>query len=151
MFGLCIRLLSGIGINAVLVLYPKAQGVVLVKLVRGFIVIMIFLFLGNKIAVYAPLPIPGNIIAMILFLAALNSGVVPLGTVEEISDLLLTKLALFFVPAGVGIMVYFDLLRASFFPLLVGTFLSTMVVLIITAKTAAFILSEDKPRQKGWE
>jgi holin-like protein len=45
-------------------------------------------------------------------------------------------MALFFVPAGVGVMVYGDLIAAEWLPITVATVLSTFVVMAVTGKIA---------------
>jgi holin-like protein len=41
-------------------------------------------------------------------------------------------MALFFIPAGVGVMVYFDLIRREWLPITVATVLSTFAVMAVT-------------------
>ena len=67
-------------------------------------------FVGEIISRGLSIPVPGNVIGMALLFLALVTGVVPLGSIKEASELLLSHMALFFIPAGVGVMVYFDLL-----------------------------------------
>ena len=51
---------------------------------------------------------------------------------EEAAELLLSNMALFFVPAGVGVMVYGDLIAAEWLPITVATVVSTFVVMFVT-------------------
>jgi holin-like protein len=50
------------------------------------------------------LPLPGNLVGMVLLLMLLGAGVVRLTWVERTANLLLRHLAFFFVPIAVGIM-----------------------------------------------
>ena len=116
------------------------------KFIRGFAILILFLGAGNGIATYISLPLPGNLIGMLLMLAALAVGALPLAIIEDASELLLSKMAIFFIPAGVGIVDHLDLLRTGLIQIVAGTLLSTLLVLIITAKTADYLLEQ---RKKG--
>ena len=45
-----------------------------------------------------------------------------------------------FVPAGVGVMVYFDLIAQQWLPLVLATAVSTAAVIAVTGLTANFLL-----------
>ncbi len=108
-------------------------------MVRGFAILLGLQFLGELLSTAFALPIPGNVIGMVLLLAALNFKLIRPAWVEEAVELLLSNLALFFIPAGVGVMVYFDLLAAEWLPIAVATVLSTFVVMAVTGWTARLL------------
>jgi len=106
--------------------------------VRGFAILLLLQFAGEALGRWAGVPIPGNVIGMGLLLLALFAGVVRLEWVQEASDLLLSNFALFFVPAGVGVMVYFDVIRQEWLPIVVATVVSTFAVMAVTGWTEAY-------------
>lgn len=108
-------------------------------MVRGFAILLLLQFTGELISSGLHLPIPGNVLGMGLLLLALNLKLVKTEWVEEAVELLLSHLALFFVPAGVGVMVYFDLLAAEWLPIMVSTLLSTFVVMAVTGWVARWL------------
>lgn len=79
------------------------------------------------------LAIPGSIVGMLVLFISLQLKLVPLQWVKPTSDLLLKYLALFFVPFGVGLMEYFNLIKNNLMGMLVAIFLSTLFTLWITA------------------
>ncbi len=101
-------------------------------MIRGMAVLLLFLFIGEVTSRTLNVPIPGNVIGMGLLLAALCAGIVRQEWIKEASELLLSHLALFFVPAGVGVMVYFDLIGREWLPIVAGMVLSTFVVMAVT-------------------
>ena len=105
-------------------------------MIRGFALLLSFQFLGEMMVRGFDWPVPGNVVGMALLLAALMVGLVRLEWVKEAAELLLTHLALLFVPAGVGVMLYFDLLSREWLPILTATVLSTFVVLAVTGHLA---------------
>ena len=48
------------------------------------------------------------------------------------SDFLVANLGFFFIPPGVALMLYFDIIAAQFWPIVVATVISTILVLVIT-------------------
>ncbi|MDT8441019.1 MAG: CidA/LrgA family protein [Desulfuromonadales bacterium] len=105
-------------------------------IVRGFSILLAFQFLGELVSTLGDLPLPGNVLGMGLLLVALLLGWIRLAWLEEAAELLLANLALFFVPAGVGVMVYTDLIAREWLPISVATLLSTFVVLAVTGGLA---------------
>jgi len=115
-------------------------------MVRGFAILLALQFLGELISTRLALPIPGNVLGMGLLLLALNLKLVRPEWLAEAVELLLSNLALFFVPAGVGVMVYFDLLAAEWLPIVVATVLSTFVVMAVTGWVAAWLDRQGEAR-----
>jgi holin-like protein len=99
-------------------------------------ILLLFQAAGEVLSRGLDLPIPGNVIGMALLLIGFLTGVVKVAWLEEAAELMLANLALFFVPAGVGVMVYTDLIAREWLPISVATVLSTFVVLAITGKLA---------------
>jgi holin-like protein len=66
---------------------------------------------GYLLAEHLHLPLPGNLVGMLLLLALLASGVVRLSWIESGASILLRHLAFFFVPIAVGLMAFTDLLQ----------------------------------------
>jgi holin-like protein len=112
-------------------------------MVRGLTLLLLFQLCGEFLSRIFSLPIPGNVIGMGLLLIALTVGLVDVKWLEEAADLLLSNLGLFFVPAGVGVMVYSDLIAAEWLPITVATVLSTFVVMAVTGKLAQKLESRE--------
>lgn len=78
------------------------------------------------------LPVPGSILGMLLLTVLLQTGIVHLEDIQSLSKFLVSNMGFFFVPPGVALMLYFDLIAAEWLPITVATFVSTVVVLIVT-------------------
>ncbi|NJW55364.1 CidA/LrgA family protein, partial [Salinimicrobium sp. CDJ15-91] len=76
---------------------------------KAFLLILLFLLTGELISYFLNLPIAGNILGMVILFVALKQKWVRLSAIKPASDKLLEFLVLFFIPYGVGLMVYFDL------------------------------------------
>jgi holin-like protein len=102
------------------------------NILKGMAFLLLFQFSGEVLVAWSGLPVPGNVVGMVLLLLCLLAGVVRVDWVEEAAELLLKHLALFFVPAGVGVMVYFNLIASQWLPITISMVLSTFVVLAVT-------------------
>ncbi|MDW7643531.1 MAG: CidA/LrgA family protein [Desulfuromonadales bacterium] len=108
-------------------------------MVKGLSILLVMQFVGEIISRGLDIPIPGNVLGMGLLLVALGLGIVRLEWVQEAADLLLSHLALLFVPAGVGVMVYLDLIARQWLPIVAATVISTFVVMAVTAWTESLV------------
>ncbi|WP_428035831.1 CidA/LrgA family protein [Amphritea sp.] len=99
----------------------------------GFLILLLFQFAGELIVVVSGLPVPGPVVGMVLLLLGLIvKGEVP-GYLRIPSEALLKHLALLFVPAGVGLMTHFGLLRQDWLAILVALIISTALTIVVTA------------------
>ena len=105
-------------------------------MVRGLTYLLLFQLCGEIISRFLDLPIPGNVMGMGLLLLGLIVGWIDVKWIEEAAEILLSNMTLFFVPAGVGVMVYSDLIAAEWLPITVATVASTFVVMAVTGVLA---------------
>lgn len=90
------------------------------------------LALGELIVYLTGIKLPSSIIGMLLLTAFLKLRVVKLEWIKGLSDFLVANLGFFFVPPGVALMLYFDIIEAQFWPIVVATVVSTALVLAVT-------------------
>ena len=90
------------------------------------------LALGELIVYATGVKLPSSIIGMLLLTAFLRLKWIKLEWVKGLADFLVANLGFFFVPAGVALMLYFDIIKAQFVPIVVATTVSTLLVLIVT-------------------
>ena len=77
------------------------------------------------------IPVPGNVIGMLLLTFGLTRRFIRLEDVTPAADVLIKNLALLFVPPGVGLMLYFDLLGKEFVAIIASFLFSTILVLAV--------------------
>ena len=63
---------------------------------------------------------------------ALGELIVYLTGVKLPSSIIGMLLGFFFVPSGVALMLYFDIIQAQFWPIVIATLVSTVLVLVVT-------------------
>ena len=90
------------------------------------------LALGELVVFVTGIKLPSSIIGMLLLTLFLKLGWVKLHWVQGLSDFLVANLGFFFVPSGVALMLYFDIIQAQFWPIVISTIISTILVLVVT-------------------
>lgn len=110
------------------------------KIIKQIGIIFSICWISTAAESFLPLPVPASIIGLILLLLCLLTGLLKLEHIQEKSDFLLSNMAFFFIPAGVGMMNYFDILRSSWLSLIVICFLSTIITFAVTAYSIKFTL-----------
>ncbi|ELV7527001.1 CidA/LrgA family protein [Edwardsiella ictaluri] len=100
---------------------------------RAFVLIYLCLFAGNALATLLPIKIPGSIIGMLILFALLASQIMPATWVKPGCSLFIRYMALLFVPIGVGVMQYYDVLCRQFGPIVVSCVVSTLIIMVVVA------------------
>lgn len=101
-------------------------------MIRQCVIIFGCLALGELVVTLTGVKLPSSIIGMLFLTLFLKLGWIKLAWVKGISDFLVKNLAFFFVPPGVALMLYLDVIKASFWPIIVSALASTVLVLFVT-------------------
>ena len=119
------------------------------KLVNQLALILGIWAIGEYISSFIQniIVIPGNIIGMILLFLLLQFKVIKLDKVNELGDLLINNMAIFFVPAGVSLIRSLDLISDNIFVLLMTIFFSTIAVMYITGFVVEKMIN-NKPKEE---
>lgn len=78
------------------------------------------------------IPFPPNVLGMMIMAFLLITGVIPLKWVADGADFLLKFLSLFFVPIGVALMNYWDLIRINGIMLCLVLILTSLFSITVT-------------------
>ena len=103
------------------------------KIIKQFGIVFSICWLGTVIEHFLPFACPASVIAMLLLLLCLLTGILKVEHIREKSDFLLANMAFFFIPAGVNVINYLDILKASWLPLLVICLVTTIITFAATA------------------
>lgn len=104
---------------------------------------------GEWISAFLPFPFPSSVIGMILLFLLLCTKILKPHHIREKAAFLQKNMAFFFIPAGVGIMAYFDVLRGSILPLLAICVLTTGITFAATAFSVMAIMRIQQHRRGG--
>ena len=106
---------------------------------RSFLLIYACLYAGIFLASFLPIAIPGSIIGMLIMFILLALQILPANWVKPGCHLLIRYMALLFVPIGVGVMQYYDLLIAQFGPIVISCLISTLVIMVVVGWSSQWV------------
>lgn len=114
------------------------------KYIKQLMIILAVSFAAEAMEYLIPLPVTASVYGLLLMLAALATHIIPLKKVEETADYLVNIMAVMFVPAAVGIMAAVEELKQMALPLAIVVIVSTPLVMLVTGRTAQFIVRRRK-------
>jgi len=101
---------------------------------RGLVIIFGFLFIGETLSELFNLPIPGNVIGMVLLTFALLFNVINVEDIEKEAEFFIRNMSVMFIPPGVGIISYWGLIKSQAVPIFGALVISFALTLVLTAK-----------------
>ena len=112
----------------------------IMRIVKQFAILVITCFIGEILHAVIPLPVPASIYGLVLMFVALQTKIMPLSAVEEISDGLLGIMPLLFIPSTVGLILAWDILKVWWLQFMIIGILGTMVVFFVTGHVTQIVI-----------
>lgn len=119
------------------------------KIVTQVGIIFSICWISQIIEKLLPFSFPASVIGMILLFILLCVHILKVDHICEKSDFLLENMAFFFIPAGVSIINYFDVLKNWVVQLIVICVVSTVVTFAVTAYSMKFVLYLMQKKKSG--
>ncbi|MCY1664776.1 CidA/LrgA family protein [Rhizobium sp. SL86] len=108
-------------------------------MLRGIATLLMFQLIGESLVFLSKIPVPGPVVGLVLLFVVLQigrrAGHAPFPQVEAAANTLLTNLGLLFVPAGVGVVSLWGVLKSEAAPIAIVLVVSAAVTLAITVWT----------------
>lgn len=98
----------------------------------GLVVLVLLSVVGEWVARAARLPVPGSVLGMLLLAALVHRDILPARLVDDAASLLIRHLALFYVPAGVAILVHAGAVQRDLVAIVAAGIASLLAVLVVT-------------------
>ena len=113
------------------------------QLVLGLLIIMLFLSIAKFIIAYFQSTFPASILGMLMLFFALSLGIVKLNWIEFAGNLVLKYLTLLFIPIGVGLINYFDLIATHWLVIVFSLFFTTLITLFMVGHCYQWLIKEE--------
>ena len=110
------------------------------KYLRQFFIILIASFLGEGVKTLIPLTIPASVYGLVFLFLLLCFGVVKLEQVKETADFLIEIMPVMFLPAAVGLMDSWGVLKPILLPTLLVTVAVTVLVMVVSGRITQWII-----------
>ncbi|MGL4991224.1 MAG: CidA/LrgA family protein [Sarcina sp.] len=119
------------------------------KLLREMLIVLAIYFVGEFLSKALHLPLPGNILGMIILLILLCTKVVKVEQVDNVSTFLLDHLAFLFIPAGVAVLNAMNVLQGNIIKLLIIVITSTMLIMAVTGTIVQTVMKLTNKKKQG--
>ena len=106
-------------------------------------------YVGDLIHDITGIPVPGNILGMLILLLLLCLKIVKLEQIREVSDFFLKRLAFFFLPPAIGLMLVGDDVKSQWPLLLFLCIAITIVTMAATGWTVQLLCKKSKTADKN--
>jgi holin-like protein len=121
------------------------------KLFREALIILGIYLLGELLSSLFKLPIPGNILGMVILFVLLCTKVIKVENISNVTNFLSNHLAFFFIPAGVGLMTSIGIIKSTWLQLLIVCLSTTIIIIASTGIIVQIISKKSKQKVKGSE
>jgi len=116
------------------------------KVVLQIAILFSIYYIGVFIQDYFQLFIPGSVIGLILLFLLLVTGILQSKWIEDGARFMLNHLVLFFIPATVGILNYYEIFIGKGIFLIIITIVSTLFVMVSSGYISEFLSRKKVPQ-----
>ncbi|WP_448902935.1 CidA/LrgA family protein [Eubacterium sp.] len=114
------------------------------KYLKQFLIILVISFAGELLKYVLPLPIPASIYGMVILLVGLLTGWIALDAVKDVGKFLIEIMPVMFIPAGVGLMSSWGILKPLLLPVSIITVVTIVTVMAATGKVSQWVIRKGK-------
>lgn len=117
------------------------------KYLKQLLIILGISFVGEALKYFLPLPIPASIYGMVLLFILLLTGVVKLDDVQDVGKFLIEIMPVMFIPAGVGLMASWGVLKPMLVPVVVIIVVSLVLVMGISGRITQRVIRHNQKKE----
>ena len=116
------------------------------KYLKQFLIILVISYAGELLKYVLPLPIPASIYGMVILLVGLLTGWIALDAVKDVGKFLIEIMPVMFIPAGVGLMASWGVLKPVLVPVSIITVVCVFTVMGVSGVVTQFLIKIKKNR-----
>lgn len=114
------------------------------KYLKQFLIILVISYAGELLKYVLPLPITASIYGMVILLVGLLTGWIALDAVKDVGKFLIEIMPVMFIPAGVGLMSSWGILKPLILPVSIITVVTIVTVMAATGKVSQWVIRKGK-------
>ena len=118
------------------------------KYLRQLLIILIFSFAGEVLHYLVPIQIPASIYGLVLLFIGLMTGLIQLSQVQETAKFLIEIIPMMLIPAGVGLLESWGVLKPILVPVILILVVSTVLVMGVSGLVTQGVMHIGKSHGK---
>lgn len=104
------------------------------KYMGQFIIILTISFIGELLSYIIPFPIPSSIYGIVILFLGLVTGLIPLKAVKETGLFLVQIMPVMFIPAAVGLIESWGIIKQSWLSYIIIMAVTTIGVMVVAGR-----------------
>ena len=118
------------------------------KYIREFGIIIVISLIGELLNYLIPLPIPSSIYGLVIMFLCLHFKIVNVADVKKTAVFLIEIMPLMFIPAAVGIIESWDIIKPNVIAYAIITIVSTVLVMAVAGRVTQWVIRHSKKGDK---
>lgn len=118
------------------------------KYIREFGIIIVISLIGELLNYLIPLPIPSSIYGLVIMFLCLHFKIVKVADVKKTAVFLIEIMPLMFIPAAVGIIKSWDIIKPNVIAYAIITIVSTVLVMAVAGRVTQWVIRHSKKGDK---
>ena len=118
------------------------------KYIREFGIIIVISLIGELLNYLIPLPIPSSIYGLVIMFLCLHFKIVMVADVKKTAVFLIEIMPLMFIPAAVGIIESWDIIKPNVIAYAIITIVSTVLVMAVAGRVTQRVIRHSKKGDK---
>ncbi len=119
------------------------------KYLKEFGIIIVISFVGEILNYLLPLPVPASVYGFVILFVCLMTGLLKLESVKATGKFLVEIMPVMFIPAAVGLIDSFDVLKPILVEVAVILVVTTVVVMVVAGRVTQFIIRRGEKSNEG--
>lgn len=120
--------------------------VIKMKYIKQFGIILTISFSGEILNYLIPWPIPASIYGLVIMFVCLCLKIIKLDDVKQTAGFLMDIMPLMFIPAAVGLVTSWDIIKSGLIAYIVITVVTTFTVMIISGRITQYMIRYEEKR-----
>ena len=113
------------------------------KYIYQFGIIIVVSFIGEILNLLIPLPIPASIYGLVIMFVCLYTKIIKLDEIKETGYFLIEVMPLMFIPAAVGLIESWGIIKPVLLSFSVIIVISTILVMFVSGRVTQHFIKED--------
>ena len=118
------------------------------KYISEFGIIIVISLIGELLNYLIPLPIPSSIYGLVIMFLCLHFKIVKVADVKKTAVFLIEIMPLMFIPAAVGIIESWDIIKPNVIAYAIITIVSTVLVMAVAGRVTQWVIRHSKKGDK---
>ena len=112
------------------------------KYIKQFLLILFISFLGEILSHVIPFPIPASIYGIVILFTGLVTKIIPYESVKDTGHFLVEIMPVMFIPAAVGLIESWGIIKSSWIEYIVITIVTTAVVMGVSGTVTQSVVKK---------